>query len=196
MASQSIGSSQPRKRTFQRKRHGAQRHAKYAGDLPIPQTLGAQIKAPAVLFGQSMNHREQPLLPPSDRPSFFGIRTRIQVDIPTLFPGLLKQLRLSAIDMTPLQTKVVRDPKNPAPQIRPRSTSPQVLKQRQENFLNHFLAIMDRQTKRQQIPKQRISQLIEKPGDFICQRAWRERAISFGALYQNGVQFADHHDVI
>jgi hypothetical protein len=57
--------------------------------------------------------------------------------------------------------------KNPAAQIHPALSLLQMLKQRQENFLNNLLAIMSSQSQRQQIPQHPVPQLIEKPNHFL-----------------------------
>ena len=73
--------------------------------------------------------------------------------------------------LNPFQTEIVDHAEEPPTEVLARTSSPQVLKQREESLLDNFLTVLNVQTIRaQQIDHETIAETIEQRKDLRLQR--------------------------
>jgi hypothetical protein len=161
MKSLSIGASEPRQRLRQRDRYSSQRNSKHRGDFPVAQAFGAQAETILIRFGKRVHRCKQATLSLRERQLTFGIGRRVKLlfrDCAIGSDGIARNL----VGVAMLQSKIVRDAKNPTPQIAPRFPQPQMLEQRQENFLCDFLGVMSGYAEGERVTKNWVTKLIEE----------------------------------
>ena len=161
-----IGVHHSRHRSRQRFRHAAERHAEGIGDLPIAEALRPQRQAPPVPFGQRAEHGQQTLPAFEDRQLLFGVRPVVGSGRPGRVRNLrrlqgLPPLRPQAL----LERQVVRDPEQPAPEVRSGPAKLDVSEQRQEHVLHDVFCIVDVDAEGAHIPDERRAALVEERQD-------------------------------
>ena len=97
----------------------------------------------------------------------FRTRTRIY-DLVFRAP-IRPSLQIPAISVPPLQRRMVGDPES-APQIFARFAAAQMLKQRKEGLLDHFLAVRLGDIEARYIAKKRTSELVKKSHYLVFQQ--------------------------
>ena len=94
--------------------------------------------------------------------TLFRIRARIDVQIRQCGGGVSYQLQPAGFPVALLQSEVVSDTEKPASEISAALAPLEVLEQRQEDFLNHFFAVVNVEPERQQVAQETIAELIEQ----------------------------------
>jgi hypothetical protein len=149
---------------------GAQGDPEHVADFPVSQAFSPQGKAQAVLFGERIEDGSEAPMAVFVEQTLFRIRAGIDVQIRQLARGVGYQLQSAGFPVALLQSEVVSDAEKPASEIAAALAPLEVLEQREEDFLNHFFAVVNVEAERQEISEETIAELIEQTDHFVLER--------------------------